>query len=149
MVEATHSGSQEMFTMDEALERIRTSPPLRKVKEFIDRTDLSADMKALLYDIAKITIKVGEAVVAIGRRILDIAMGLINRFPNMTIGLIVSVVFVTLLGIGSWIVVGPFLAKLLVLLGITQGAVEDIRQGALKVAMDRVESEFYPFSKMA
>jgi hypothetical protein len=46
-----------MFTIEEALERVRTSPPLRKVKDFIDRTDLSADMKALLYDIAKFTIK--------------------------------------------------------------------------------------------
>ena len=132
------------LTVEEALERIRTSPPLRKVKEFIDRTNLSADMKALLYDIAQTSIKVGEAVVAIGRRVLDIAMGLINRFPNMTLGLLVAVVLATVLGVASFPIIGGLLSKLLVLLGITQGAIQDIREGAMKATMDRVEAEFAP-----
>lgn len=146
MVKENGSGAQEMFTMEEALQRVRTSPPLRKVKDFVDRTDLSADMKALLYDIAKFTIKVGEVVVAIGRRVLDIAMGLIKKFPNMTLGVIVAVALATLLSIAAWPLIGGFLSKLLVLLGLAQGAVMDIRQGALKQAMDEVEAEFSPFT---
>ena len=146
MVKKNGSDSEQMFTMEEALERVRTSQPLRKVKDFIDRTDLSADMKALLYDIAKFTIKVGEVVMAIGRRVLDIAMGLIKKFPYMTLGLIVAVALATLLGIAAWPLIGGLLSKLLVLLGLAQGAIMDIRQGALKQAMDELETEFSPFA---
>lgn len=144
MVQENGSGAHETFTMDEALERIRTSPSSRKVKDFIDRSNLSADMKALLYDIAKFTIKVGEVVVAIGRRIFDIAMSLIKKFPYMTLGIIVAVALSTLLGIAAWPLIGGFLSKLLLLLGIAQGAIMDIRQGALKQAMDELEAEFSP-----
>ena len=149
MVEANDSAAQETFTMEEALERVRTSPPLRKAKDFIDRTNLSADMKALLYDIAKFTIKVGEVVVAIGRRVLDIAKRLIKKFPNMTLGVVVAVALTTLLGIAAWPLIGGLLSKLLVLLGLAAGAVMDIRQGALKHEMDEVEAEFSPLTAKA
>lgn len=138
-----------VLTLDDVLERIRTAPPLRKIKALIDRTALSADMKALLYEIAQISVRVGDAVVALGRRLLDLALGIVRRFPNMTLGLVVAVVLVTLLGVASLPVVGGFLTQLLVLLGMTQGAIEDLRQGALAAAMVRVQEEFAPLRAKA
>lgn len=148
MIEQGGSDSRKGLTIEEALERIRTSPPLRKVKAFLDRTDLSADIKALLYDIAKITIKVGQVVVAVGRRVLQIAMTLIEKFPNTTLGVIVAVLLTTVVAnVLSW---APLFAlvlnKLIFLLGLTAGAIEDIRQNAMREAMDRVATQFAPFN---
>ena len=78
----------EVLTLEQALDQIQTSPPLRKIKEMLDRTDLSADTKALLYDAAKITVKIGETVVAVGRRIIDIAYKLVTKFPNTTFAVV-------------------------------------------------------------
>ena len=142
-------GAPRPLTLDEALEHIRTSQPLRKLKEYIDRTDLSADMKALLYDIAKLTVKVGEVVVAVGRRVLDIAMTLIKKFPNTTLGVVVAVVISTVLSSFLWPALAAALSKLLILLGITAGAIEDIRQNAMKEAMDRVAAQFAPLQAAA
>ncbi|SPJ28244.1 hypothetical protein [Falsiruegeria mediterranea] len=136
------------LTLEEALERIQTAPPLRKVKAFLDQTDLSADLKALLYDVAKITVKVGEVIVAVGRRVLQIAMTLVHKFPHSTLGLIVATILSTILSVitagAGPTVLGIVVAfqKLMYLLGIGAGVVEDIRQNAMKEAMDRVAVEF-------
>lgn len=131
----------EFLTLEQALDQIQTSPPLRKIKEMLDRTDLSADTKALLYDVAKITVKIGETVVAVGRRIIDIAYKLVTKFPNTTFGVVVAVVLTTLCT-GTIGAVVPVLAvalnKLIFLLGIAAGAIEDLRQNA----MERVFMEF-------
>lgn len=135
----------EFLTLEQALDQIQTSPPLRKIKEMLDRTDLSADTKALLYDVAKITVKIGETVVAVGRRIIDIAYKLVTKFPNTTFGVVVAVVLTTLCT-GTIGAVVPVLAvalnKLIFLLGIAAGAIEDLRQNAMKNAMERVFMEF-------
>lgn len=137
--------ADQPVTLDEALRKIQKSLPLRRVKEYLDRTDLSADMKALLHDLARVTIKIGETVVAIGRRVLDIALGLVSRFPNATLGVIVAVVLAAITGAGAIPILGAFITKLMVLLGLTSGALADIRQGTMKTTMDRVAAEFAPF----
>lgn len=136
-------------TFDEAMGKVVSSLPLRKIKEYLDSTNLSADAKALLFDIANITIKVGEAVVAVGRRILDFAMGLMKRFPTATLGLLVAVTIVSIINIGAIPVIGAALTKLLPIIGLTYGAVEDIRQGAMKEPMDSFEAEFAHFRPAA
>ena len=40
-----------------------------KIKQIIDNLDVSADTKALLYSISKATIKTGEYIIKIGRKI--------------------------------------------------------------------------------
>ncbi len=141
--------ADQIITADEAVQRIQTALPLRKVKEYLDRTNLSADMKALLYDLARVTVKVGEVVVTVGRRVLDLAMGLISKFPNMTFGVIVAVVLVSITGVGSLPIFGAFISKIMVLIGLASGTLADIRQGPMKATMDSIAAEFAPFKSMA
>ncbi|WP_353429040.1 hypothetical protein [Paracoccus denitrificans] len=135
-------------TVEEAIEFCQSGPTLRKIKAYLDSTSLSADLKALLYDLAGFTVKVGEAVVAIGRRIIDMAMWLVQNVPNTLLGVAVALALTTLIGAIPWI--GPGLAllfnKLLLLIGVTAGAIEDIRQHAAKQAMDRFAEQFAVFS---
>jgi len=139
-------------TFEEALQLVQATPSLRKIKSYLDNSDLSADLKALLYDVAKVTVKIGEAVVAIGRRIFEIASALVAKFPNLTIGTLVGLVIATVIGgtLGSITIAGaaPFaglaaiLSKLVVLLAVGKGFIDDLRDNAAKTEMDRVSAQF-------
>ncbi len=148
----TEADFAEPKSFKEALELVQNSPTLRKIKTHIDNTDLSADMKAMLYDIAKVTVKIGETVVAVGRRIFQIATSLISKFPNLTFGTLVSLAVATVIGgtLGAITIAGvaPFaglaalLSKLVVLLGVGKGFIDDLRNNAAKAEMDRVAAQF-------
>ncbi|MDB9716409.1 hypothetical protein OAA72_06655 [Amylibacter sp.] len=139
-------------SFEEAIDLVNSSPSLRKIKSQIDNTELSADMKAVLYNIANVTVRIGDIVISAGRRIFEIATALINKFPNLTIGTLVGLVVATVIGgtLGSITIAGaaPFaglaalLSKLVVLLGVGKGFIEDLRNNALKVEMDHVAAQF-------
>lgn len=135
-------------SFEEALELVQSSPTLRKIKSFIDNSNLSADLKAILYDVAKISVKIGETVVALGRRVFVIASALIEKFPNLTIGTLVGLVVATVIGgtVGAIPIVGATLAailsKLIVVLGVGKGFIDDLRNNAAKAEMDRVARQF-------
>lgn len=132
------------MTVEEVIDFCRNGPTLRKLKEMVDRTSLSADMKALLIDVAGITVKVGNAIVAIGRSIVSIALWLSENTPFTALGVALALVLTTIIGavplIGGVLVLA--LNKLLLLAGLTLGAIHDIRQNAMKSALDRVAEQF-------
>ena len=79
-------------SFEEAMQQVNAAPSLRKVKAYLDKSNMSSDMKATLYDIACFSIKVGERMIAVGRRIFEIASGLVVKFPNFTLTTLVAVV---------------------------------------------------------
>lgn len=113
-----------------ALAVINRAEPLRTVIDRIDRMEMSADAKALLLDLARITIRVGEVVVAIGRKVVDFAFELMKAFPNMVFGVIVGVLVAAL--VGSVPVIGAMLAPLAVAFGLAKGALEDVKDSGLR-----------------
>lgn len=144
-MEATISAQPKTF--DEALQLVQATPNLRKIKSYLDATNMSADVKALLYDVASVTVKIGETVIAIGRRIIEIASLLASKFPNLTIGALVGLTISAVLtsALGGLPVVGglaALLSKLIVLLGVGKGFIDDLRNNAAKAEMDRVSAQF-------
>ena len=134
-------------SFEEAMQQVNASPSLRKIKIYLDNSNMSADMKAILYDIAGFSIKVGQTVIAVGRRIFEIASALVVKFPNFTFSTSVAVVIgVVLTGaLGGLPVIGAlaaFFSKLLVLLGMAKGAIDDLRDNAAKSEMQRVSAQF-------
>ena len=140
--------SSQPKSFEEALQLIQGSPSLRKIKSFLDNSDLSADLKALLYDVAKVSVKIGEAVVAIRRRIFEIASILGSKFPNLTIGTLVGLTVAAVISstLGTVPVIGvglaAILSKLVVLLGVGKGFIDDLRNNAARTEMDRVSAQF-------
>ena len=122
-----------------AIKEANTSLPARKLKDLIERTNLSADMKALLTDITAITMKVAGTLITIGRKILTIVFDLIRVFPTITVGVVAALVLTSI--IASIPLVGGALAgalsSILLLLGIGKGALTDLSNPALN---DRIES---------
>jgi len=134
-------------SFEEAMQQVNAAPSLRKIKNYLDNSNMSADMKAILYDIAGFSIKVGQTVIAVGRRIFEIASGLVVKFPNFTLSTLVAVVIGVVLNgaLGGLPVIGAlaaFFSKLLVLLGMAKGAIDDIRDNAAKSEMQRVSAQF-------
>lgn len=117
-------------TLDQLVREVNASPPERKLVELIERTNLSADLKALLCDLARITVRVGGKVLAIGRRILAFALDLIRAFPAMAMGAIVALVVSSLIANIPIPVINKVLAAilgpLLLAMGIGMGALQDM-----------------------
>lgn len=111
------------------LQDINDALPLRKIAEALDRMSLSADTKALLMDLAAVTVKAGEFVVNLGRKILTLALSIVRAFPGSIFGTIVAVVVASLIAgfpiLGSFFAM--FLQPLLMAFGLTMGALSDLR----------------------
>jgi hypothetical protein len=79
-------------TIEEVIKDINMSLPERKLNQLLERTSLSADVKAIMSDIMHITIKVGGKVLAIGRKILTFVLDLVKTFPAIAMGTIAALV---------------------------------------------------------
>ena len=131
---------------DTLLREVNASPPERKLVELIERTNLSADLKAILCDLARITIRIGGKVVAIGRRILAFALDLIRAFPAMAMGAVVALVLSSLVEAMIPIpkldkLIAGILTPLLLAIGIGMGALQDMSSPGFSARVgDLVES---------
>ena len=118
-----------------------------EIRSWISHLDISADAKSLLYKIAKTTIRAGQFVVKIGRKILDIVSFLLREYPKTTFGLIIGAV------IGSLVisipvigfVIGPLFKTLVMVLGAIVGVYEDIKDSAMK---RKVQESMVSFEKL-
>jgi histone H3/H4 len=142
----------EPKTFKEAMELIQISPTLRTIKSYIDKTNFSADVKAMLYDIAKSTVKIGEKVIAIGRYIFSLASEIATRFPNLVLATIVALIAAALLtstlgavtigGKAIFAGLASVLSKLMVAIGVTKGFLEDLRNNTVKTEVDHIATQF-------
>ena len=115
-----------------------------QIKRLIDKLEFSADVKSLLYDFSRATIKAGEFVLKIGRKILDFIGKLLEVYPNATFGLIfgaiVGVLMATIPIVG--IVLGPIATPIAMALGLLLGLSEDIKDKNLIRDIARVSASF-------
>ena len=121
--------------LEAAIKEANSALPNRKLKDLIERTNLSADMKALLSDIATITAKVAGKLISIGRKILTVVFDLIKLFPAITVGVIAALVLTAIIAaiplVGG--VLAGALSSILLLLGIGKGALTDLSSPDLNV----------------
>jgi hypothetical protein len=137
----TGSAAPDLQVMTDA---IMNSPTLRLLDKHLDRLAISADAKALLRDLARLSLKVGEAALNVGRRIVGFILDLARRFPNTAFGVIVGVVITLLIAAVPFI--GPFLAgflgPLMIAFGIAVGALRDMGDAELRSRVSILEGEF-------
>ena len=104
------------------------------LRKRIDRLDISADAKSWLFTLARKTIRVGQAVVQIGRKVLDLVITLLSEFPMTATGTMMGVIFGILLGnvpiLG--VVLGPILGPLAIAMGFAMGSIQDLSNKALE-----------------
>lgn len=108
----------------------------------VEQLDISADAKSILINMADITARAGETVIAIGRQILGFIFDLFRQFPNSSFGLIAGFVVGTLIAAIPF--VGAALAAvftpLLMALGLAKGAVADLGSAEIRSRMTDFEN---------
>lgn len=117
-----------------------------QIKSAIDRMNVSADVKALLYSFSKTTIKVGKAILKIGRKIVDILFSIVRAFPNITFGVIFGLVVGALIAsipvIG--LVFGSIATTLAVAFGFVIGGKADLESGDMGARIESILAHFAP-----
>ncbi|WP_418594433.1 hypothetical protein [Ponticoccus sp. (in: a-proteobacteria)] len=125
------------------MKELNLSLPLRKLTAHIDQLDASADFKAVLRDLAKVTWTVGSTVVAIGRKILSVALDIVTTFPGTLFGVVVA--FIVTLIVGTLPLVGPLLAAfagpIMLATGVTMGALSDLRSSAWSTRVEALQAQ--------
>lgn len=132
------------MSMEQVIRDVNASMPERKLVQIIERTNLSADMKALLADIAHVTVEVGATAMAIGRKIVQFVLDLAKAFPTVTLGIIAAAVvssFVSGIPLFGALFV-KFLGPMLTLLGLSAAALHDLLSDELQGRIDALVSSF-------
>lgn len=105
-----------------------------QAERLIDNMAVSADDKAHLHAISEwtlhVTTKAGQAVIWIGRKLLDIALYLLREFPNATFGVILGLLLGYIAGMIPIIgfLIGPIIGTVAALAGGIKGTSQDLQQ---------------------
>lgn len=117
------------------------------LRKRINALAVSADVKSILFTIAKTTIKVGTLVVKIGRKVLDIVSTIIAEFPMASTGTIFGAIFgylVTAVPIIGF-ALGPLIGALAIAFGFAVGAIQDFANKNLE---SRIKSAVFSFDPL-
>lgn len=118
------------------------------IKRMIDKLNISADAKSLLYTLSKATIKVGEYIIKIGRKILDVVCHTFKEFPMTTFGTVFGGILGSLISSIPFLgwVLGPVVTPILIALGMVGGLVLDFQDKMLERKIARKLAEFSPLA---
>lgn len=116
------------------------------IKRLIDGLDLSADAKSLLFKFSKATITVGQNVIKVGRKIIDLVCAVYKEYPSATFGVIFGAIVGFLVTsipiIGT--VLGPIFTLIAIAIGLVAGLIEDLKDKALKRKIEEINAKFSP-----
>lgn len=112
----------------------------------IDSLSLSADAKALLADLLKFGTEVGNAVLRIGRKVLDFVLSLIQQFPHLGFAVVLAAVLAALLSMVPVLggLLSPVLTPLSLALGVSWGALKESESGDLADRVKEFAAQFAP-----
>jgi hypothetical protein len=109
------------------------------LKRAIDNLALTADQKAMISRISSFSINVGQVILSIGRKILELSLLFFKKFPATSFGLVIGLVvssFIPAGNIRGWAVpvissLSALAKKIIVLFAIGLGMREDLRNTTL------------------
>lgn len=117
-----------------------------ELKSFIDNLQVSADVKAMLYSFSKTTIRIGQAIVKIGRKILDLVLLISKSFPTMTFVVVLALVIGGLLSaipiLGPFL--GGFLSKFVMIAGVVFAGNQEMKNAEFESRVQAVVAQFEP-----
>lgn len=143
-LEKQKAGSDEGLVESAVLvAQLNNTAPTRQIERAIEKLEISADAKALLLDMSRITMKVGQAVLSLGKAILTFVLDILKRFPYATFGIVVGVTVAVIVGsiplVGA--ILGPLLGKLVAVFGLTAGTLIDFKDAAIRFEIAGLEEK--------
>jgi len=116
------------------------------IKRMIDNLDVSADAKLLLYKFSKATIKAGEYVLKIGRKIIDVICTVFKEYRHASFGMVFGAIaglLISSIPIIGW-VLGPIVTPILTVFGMLGGLYEDMKDKQLERKITEITAKFTP-----
>lgn len=95
----------------------------------LDQLNLSADTKLILFKLADFTVRVGNVILKIGKKVLDVALQLFSSYPHTGFGIILGGVLGILIAFIP--VLGPPLSSLLTPIMMVMGMLHGFSRDAL------------------
>jgi len=119
-----------------------------RIRDILDRLSISADAKSLLYAISKTTLRVGQTIVKIGRKIIDCIVRLIEEFPNAGLGIVIGGILGYLVSAIPVIgfLLGAVVTPLFAAIGFAGGAFLDVHDKLLARRITEMNRKFDAFS---
>lgn len=118
------------------------------IKRLIEKLDISADAKSLIFSFSKTTIKIGENIVKIGKKIIDIIFTMLKEFPSTAFGVVfgatVGFLVASIPVLGA--VLGPLLTPIAIAIGLVVGLIEDIKDKNLVRRIKEATATFSPLN---
>ena len=125
--------------------------PKRELDRMINNLEISADAKVLIKSIMDVVLKVGDFVLRIGKRIIEIVSDIVKQFPNATFGFILGAILSTLIAsipiVGA--ILGPLTAAVLIALGLAAGFMKDMKESPIEQAINDAVASFKPLKGTA
>ena len=119
-----------------------------RLQSYIDNMDISADAKALIASILKTAIKVGDLIVRVGKRIIELVVMISAKFPNasfgLVLGLLVGVPVSAIPIIGA--VLGSIAIPIAAVFGLAKGYSEDMKDQGLRRKIAEASVMFQPLN---
>ena len=141
-VDISNQNYEELKTL--AQDRVSDS----KLQSYIDNLEMSADAKALISSILKTAVKVGDLIVRVGKRIVEIVVMIASKYPNATfgviLGLMVGMLVATIPILGA--ILGAFVTPIAIVFGLAQGYSEDLRDQGLNRKIAEASAMFSPLN---
>lgn len=116
------------------------------IKKSIDNLNVSADVKSLLFKFAKITLKVGDFLLKIGRKLIEFVCLLYKEYQHATFGMLFGAIVgflissIPILGI----VLGAVFTPIAIGLGLVLGLKEDFKDRQLQRKITEIVAKFDP-----
>jgi hypothetical protein len=128
------------INVDELKEQFKPVLTEERLRKIIDNLDVSADVKAILSELLTFSIKIGEVVLEVGRKIIEVIKILVKAYPNTAAGLVVGALIGLLLSsipVLGWLL-GWLLVPLFTALGLALGMWKDLGNSELGTAIEDV-----------
>lgn len=149
IAEVIHPETGEKYTMDIPNLRVSDLDRMKEeyasdqqIRSYIERLPVSAEIKAFLFRVSKFTITVGKTLIGIGKRVMEITMLLLKKYPNTGLGVILGALLASLIGaiplLGT--ALAAFFGPLLILFGLGKGLWEDVKSSKPKLAGDIIDA---------
>ena len=116
-----------------------------QLQSFIDRLEIKPEIKVLLESLRNFSIKIGNIILNIGRKILELIIYIYHNFPNALIGTIIGFtigMIISSIPILGW-ALSWLITPLSTALGTWYGLKSDLQNKALKTEIITIISDIF------
>jgi hypothetical protein len=121
-----------------------------EIRKSIDNLNVSADVKSLLFQFTKVTLKAGDFLLKIGRKIIEFVCLMYREYKNATFGMIFGAIVGLLLAsipvLG--VILGPLFTPIAIGLGLVLGLNEDIKDKQLERKIAEINAKLAPLKSV-